>query len=80
MMIVLRQLHFHIYYLFVGQIRKMPNTLSDFTERKLNRRHGGVSIGWIMKVSCGVRDKIKENHLSLSSNDVVKGDLRINST
>jgi hypothetical protein len=25
-------------------------------------------------VSCGVRDKIKEKHLSLSSMDVVKGD------
>jgi hypothetical protein len=31
--------------------------------------------------SCGVRDKIKEYHdLSLSSMDVVKGGLRINST
>jgi hypothetical protein len=28
-------------------------------------------------VSCGVRDKIKEYHLSLSSVDVVKGDYRI---
>jgi hypothetical protein len=31
-------------------------------------------------VSCGVRDKIKEEHLSLSSMDVVKGDLRFNTT
>jgi hypothetical protein len=31
-------------------------------------------------VSCGVRDKIKEYHLSLSSMDVVKGDYGINST
>jgi flagellar motility protein MotE (MotC chaperone) len=27
-----------------------------------------------IKVSCGVRDKIREYHLSLSSMDVVKGD------
>jgi hypothetical protein len=31
-------------------------------------------------VLCGVRDITKEYHLSLSSMDVVKGDLRINST
>jgi hypothetical protein len=28
----------------------------------------------IQKVSCGVGDKIKEKHLSLSSMDVVQGD------
>jgi hypothetical protein len=31
-------------------------------------------------VSCGVQEKIKEYHLSLSSKGVVKGDERINST
>jgi hypothetical protein len=31
----------------------------------------------LSQLSCGVRDKIKEYHLSLSSMDVVKGDQRI---
>jgi hypothetical protein len=47
-------------------------TDSNKSTRKLNGRFIAFQIH--IRVSCGVRDKIKEQRLSLSSMDVVKGD------
>jgi hypothetical protein len=46
---------------------------------KYRPRPSLIKLTLIEIVSCGVRDKIKEQYLSLSSMDVVKGEKRINS-
>jgi hypothetical protein len=56
-----------IIQLAVKRLRAVKETLFDLSPLFLCCK-------WGLPVSCGVRDKIKEYHLSLSSVDVVNGD------